>query len=218
MIDEDDYIYLSSIEAYLFCKKQWILRYVEGEVGNNDKLTEGKILHERADSGKDEIRGDIIICRSLPIKSRILQCYGISDVVEFHRSDKGSRLFKREGLWQPIPIEYKLSGINNISEAEKYQLCAQGICLEEMFCVSIEYGFIFDSKTRRRIKVIFDQQTRDIVQRCFSEMYSYLKNPRPYRANEKKSCRNCSLYSACMPSLSQKRSVEEYMLMWGDSE
>ena len=61
--------------------------------------------------------------------------------------ENGAKLHGRDGRWMPTPIEYK-SGSSKAGEADRLQLCAQAMCLEEMLGVEIELGYMF---TVRRI-------------------------------------------------------------------
>ena len=55
----------------------------------------------------------------------------------------------------PFPVEYK-RGKPKPHRADEVQLCAQAICLEEMFGVAVPEGALFYGETRRRMPVAFD--------------------------------------------------------------
>mgnify|MGYP000898501997 FL=1 len=66
----------------------------------------------------------------------------------------------REGKWLPVPVEYKRGKSKEI-DADRLQLCAQAICLEEMFCCpKIEVAYIYYGETRRREKVTLTDELR----------------------------------------------------------
>ena len=105
---EDDYLSLSGIQHFMFCRRQWALIHIEQQWEDNLRTVEGLLMHKNAhDSLKTETRGDIIITRGMPVFSKELGVYGVCDVVEFHRSDDGISLFGRDGKYLPCPIEYK---------------------------------------------------------------------------------------------------------------
>ena len=63
--------------------------------------------------------------------SHRLHLSGSCDVVEFHADPSGISLQKWDGLWKPIPVEYK-HGHSKENDADRLQLCAQAMALEEM--------------------------------------------------------------------------------------
>lgn len=57
-----------------------------------------------------------------------------------------------------VPVEYK-SGVPH-GEAANIQVCAQGLCLEEMTGSPVSHGYIWYGGPRRRIRVDFDNRLR----------------------------------------------------------
>ena len=108
MYDEDDYLQLSGIQHFAFCRRQWALAYIEMQWQENVRTVEGKILHENAhDPGLKEKRGDLLIVRAMPVHSCEMGVSGECDVVEFHRVKEGISLHGKEGFYRVVPIEYK---------------------------------------------------------------------------------------------------------------
>ena len=94
MYEEEDFLQLSGIQHFAFCKRQWALAYIEMQWQENVRIVEGKLLHEKAhDPAIKEKRGDTLIVRAMPIHSRRLGVSGECDVVEFHRTKDGIPLF-----------------------------------------------------------------------------------------------------------------------------
>ena len=48
MYNEEDFLQLSGIQHFEFCKRQWALAYIELQWQENVRTVEGKILHENA--------------------------------------------------------------------------------------------------------------------------------------------------------------------------
>ena len=91
MYKEDDFLQLSGIQHFAFCRRQWALIHIELEWEENVRTVEGVLLHEKAhDASIKEKRGNLIITRALPIHSRELGISGECDVVEFHKSKEGN--------------------------------------------------------------------------------------------------------------------------------
>lgn len=134
---EDDWLALSGLQHFSFCRRQWALIHIEQQWQENYLTTAGHLEHERAhDYEQSESRGDTLIMRDLRVFSRHLGITGACDVVEFHQSDDGVPLRGRNGLWSAYPIEYK-HGQSKTVDADRLQLCAEAMCLEEMLSCEI---------------------------------------------------------------------------------
>ena len=197
-----DLIPLSALQHYAFCPRQCALIHVEQIWEENLYTAEGRLLHEKADSGKVEVRGDIKTAASLPLRSLELGLVGKADVVEFHR---------REGVWHPFPVEYK-RGRPKPHDADIVQLCAQALCLEEMLCLPVQEGALFYGKTRRRQVVEFDASLRNTTQAVAKAVHTLLEQgvTPPPAADER--CAACSLSEQCLPrSFSCKNAASRYL-------
>lgn len=202
---EDEYLSLSGIQHFMFCRRQWALIHIEQQWEENLRTVEGRLLHERAhDSMKTETRGDVIITRGLPVFSKELGVYGVCDVVEFHRSDDGVCLFGREGRYLPCPIEYK-KGRPKEADMDRLQLAAQAICLEEMLCCSVKSAYLYYGETRHRVEVPITQEVRDKVGSVFAEMHHYYNRRHTPKVKPTKQCKACSLKDICLPVLCKNK-------------
>ena len=201
MYSEEDYIQLSSIQHYVFCQRQCGLIHVEGVWSENVFTTKGKIMHERADSGDDESRGDIRIVRGLNIYSKRLGISGRADVVEFIK--KGQETI-------PYPVEYKLGKPkSNISDLA--QLCAQALCLEEMLRAPVTEAAIFYGKPRKRLVVQLSPELRLKTEKIISDIHKMVKDSRVPSARYEKKCDSCSLKDTCMPKTTGQKKLENYI-------
>ena len=160
---------LSGIQHFLFCRRQWALIDVERQWQENALTVEGKLLHKRVDQPFfSETREGIIQARSVPVASYRLGLTGVCDVVEFSEAQPGARLPGREGTYLPTPVEYK-RGHPKSDPCDEAQLCAQGMCLEEMLSVSIPYGYLFYGETRHRLEVTFTPELK-VFSRTFPDV------------------------------------------------
>ena len=202
---------LSGIQHFPFCRRQWALAYIELQWQENVRTVEGRLLHEKAhDPDRREKRGDLIIVRAMPVHSRELGISGECDVVEFHKSEDGITIFGREGKYTVIPVEYK-RGKPKESEMDALQVAAQALCLEEMLCCDIPYGFIYYGEIRHRETVEFTDVLRQKVKDMFAEMHRYYDQRYTPKAKRTKSCNACSLKDICLPMLDKKSSVKKYL-------
>ena len=82
--EEDDFLLLSGIQHFVFCKRQWALIHIEQQWDENELTIEGQNLHKKADEPFiREKRKEKLIIRGMPVKSYSLGTSGICDVVEF---------------------------------------------------------------------------------------------------------------------------------------
>ena len=75
----------------------------------------------------------------------------------------------RRGLWQPMPVEYK-HGRSKVNDADRLQLCAQAMALEEMLVCEVPEGEIFYEETRQREHVSLTPELRSTAQTMADEM------------------------------------------------
>ena len=208
--NEEDFLQISGLQHFCFCKRQWALIHIENQWQENLRTVEGEIMHERVhDSSIKESRGDKIITRDLRVFSPALGISGNCDVVEFHKSLNGARLTGHDGLYMPYPIEYK-HGSPRKDHANELQLCAQAICLEEMLCCNIEEGALFFFETHRREKVAFTQDLREEVISSTEEMHQMYKRHFTPKVKMTKACNACSLKEICLPKLMKTKTVKDY--------
>jgi CRISPR-associated exonuclease Cas4 len=208
MYDDDEFLMLSGIQHFSFCRRQWGLIHLADEWQENVLTMDGDILHERAhDDSIREHRGDVIVCRGLTVHSSELGIIGQCDVVEFHRSEQGHPLIGEDGLWTETPVEYKRGHSKDI-DADRLQLTAQAMCLEEMFASSVPYGFLYYGETRTREKVELGNDLREMVWRDFAEMHELYRRRWIPKAKPNKGCKSCSLNEICLP---KTRDVSAYI-------
>ena len=97
---EDDYLMISGIQHFRFCKRQWALIHIEQQWAENEHTVIGELMHKKAhDPYLTEKRRDTIIARALPVASREMGVTGECDVVEFHRCGDGIRLHGHRGYF-----------------------------------------------------------------------------------------------------------------------
>lgn len=208
---EDEYLMLSGIQHFKFCRRQWALIHVEQQWAENVHTVVGELMHQKAhDPYLTEKRKDTIIVRALPVSSRTLGASGECDIVEFHKCDDGIRLHGHRGLFSVYPVEYK-KGKPKESEEDKLQLTAQAMCLEEMFSTEILEGALFYGETRRREQVVFSTELREEVKQMFQEMHQYYKRGYTPKVKQSKACSSCSLKDICLPKLEKTTSAKKYI-------
>ena len=211
--EEDDFLQLSGIQHFAFCRRQWALIHIENVWADNALTVQGSLMHKNAhDPFFTEKRGDLIITRDMSVLSHSLRITGKCDVVEFRRDDNtGVSLFGRKGKWLPCPVEYK-RGSPKSTDMDRLQLCAQAMCLEEMLlCPPISEAFIYYGETNRRETVALTTQLRTQTEGMFAEMHIIFARHSTPRVKPSKSCSSCSLKDVCLPKLPANASVQSYL-------
>ena len=211
MYEESDFLQLSGVQHFKFCRRQWALIHVEKQWAENYRTVDGDILHQRAhDEGLRESRGDLLVVRDARVFSRTLGVSGACDVLEYHRGETGVPLPGKEGLWQPFPVEYK-RGSPKEDTADALQLCGQAMCLEEMLCCAVPEGALYYGEPRRRTVVPFTPELRGQVQDNLKEMHELYKRRHTPKVKPSKACNACSLKVLCLPKLMGRKRVADYL-------
>lgn len=208
---EDDWLALSGLQHFAFCRRQWALIHIEQQWEDNYLTTAGSLEHDRAhDYSESETRGSLLIMRDLRVFSRRLGITGACDVVEFRQSEAGVPLHGRSGTWLPYPVEYK-HGAPKQTDADRLQLCAEAMCLEEMLACAIPEGALFYQQTRHRERVSFDESLRNRIVTMTGEMHDLFARGHTPKVRPSKACRACSLHDVCLPKLVRTRSARQFI-------
>jgi CRISPR-associated exonuclease Cas4 len=179
-------IQISAIQHYAFCPRQCYLIHVEQIFEENVFTIQGRFAHERVDSDETEWRPGVRIEHALPLWSDRLGLTGKADSVEFHEDGT------------IYPVEGKL-GKRRQRKPDDLQLCAQAICLDEMFGSRVERGAIVSYKSRRRREVLFTGDLRAETEHMIAGIRELLLNHCIPAPPADKRCPDCSLIDVCQP-------------------
>jgi len=221
MFAEEELIPISALQHWLYCPRQCALIHVEQAWAENKFTAEGRVMHENAHEGADETKAGVRITRGMPVVSQLLGLTGQCDVVEFHPAGGDLRfeisdVREREGdagreapfkseisnlkfTRSVTPVEYK-RGKPKAHRADEVQLCAQGMCLEEMLGITIERGCLYYGEKRRRSEVVFDEALRALVGKIVAEVRQcFAAGVTPTAEYDARRCDACSLIDLCQP-------------------
>lgn len=208
---EEEFLLLSGLQHFKFCRRQWALIHLEQQWAENYRTVDGELMHSNAhDADFRESRGDLIITRGVSVFSPTLGVSGQCDVLEYRRGDAGIPIRGKEGLWQPFPVEYK-RGSPREDTGDALQLCGQAMCLEEMLCCAIPEGALYYGEIRRRVNVAFTEELRGEVRQMLAQMHELYQRGHTPKVKPTKSCNACSLKELCLPKLMKSRSVSDYL-------
>lgn len=208
---ENEYLLLSGIQHFQFCRRQWALIHIEQQWVENVKTIEGQAVHTKVDQPElKESRGAKIVVRAMPVLSHELQLQGVCDAVEFHRDAKGVYIPMYDDYYRVHVVEYKRGKPKQGAE-DIVQLVAQVMCLEEMLMCTIADATIYYNEIRRREKVHITEEMRQLVKRVANEMQGYYARSYTPKVKTGKHCKSCSLHTICLPVLNEAKSVSSYM-------
>lgn len=184
---DDNLVMISALEHYSYCPRQCALIHVEQTFDENLYTLRGRAVHERVDEPVVEFQEGVRVERALPLWSKRLGLVGKADVVEFHRVT-------------PYPVEYK-HGSKRERNHDDLQLCAQGLCLEEIMGQPVPKGAIYYHSSRRRRDVELTTVLRTEVEAATRVIRQMMKDKTvPPPVNDGR-CRHCSLKESCMPAV-----------------
>jgi len=129
MTENDNFLMISGIQNFAYCKRRWALVHIEGMWSENALTLEGQFMHERVhDNEFTQMRGSKILSRGMAVSSKELGINGICDMVELYPDDNGINIFGADGKYRVYPVEYK-HGHPNSDHTDELQLC---FCLSEI--------------------------------------------------------------------------------------
>lgn len=190
MYNEDDLLALSGLQHIAYCERQWALIHVEGLWADSFDTVRGELFHERVHTEGYSAAHGVKAVRGMRVLSRRLGIVGVADIVE---------LSEEEAQFCGIcPVEYKV-GKPKLQDWDRLQVCAQALCLEEMFNCPVDEGALFYGETRRRETVAFDDGLRAQVESLACRMHELFAAGITPPAVKGAKCKRCSLVDACLP-------------------
>lgn len=207
MPSRDEYLLLSQLAQAGYCLRRAALIMNEQLWQESADTAKGRAEHARVHDQRTERRTDEIRLYEQDVWSDTLRIVGKCDLVEVKKSGSGSVLPIAPFPAVLYPVEFKHGNVRNEPEY-MIQLCAQALCLEEMFGVDIREGALFFVTAHRRMAVRLDdslrQQTLALIAKLREIKEGFFLPPAEYGPK----CRACSLKVDCEPRL--KRSAAAY--------
>jgi CRISPR-associated exonuclease Cas4 len=199
---EQEYLYISALQHYAFCPRQFALIHIEQAWAENRFTAEGRLLHERVDSGEAEKRGNLRYERSVLLTSKQYKIQGKMDLLEIEKIGDATRYF---------PVEYK-RGKPKIEDWDRVQVCAQALCIEEMRDTKITEGAIWYWEVHKREKVGVDDALREVTIAAIEGARALLIAGRtPAPIDDRKRCKACSLIDICRPCTFDRDWSKQYV-------
>lgn len=194
-----DSLPLSALNDYLYCPRRAALKFIDGLRGANEHTVIGDLAHARVDTPGYEQRAGWELLRALPLFSDTLGLSGKGDLVEVRREGATGRIVEAR------PIEYK-KGPKRRFDNDEVQLCAQALCLEEMFGIAVDHGAIYHVASACRTEVRCDGTLRARTRAALAGLRAILGVVAIPPAELKPQCEGCSLHGVCVPEQTAARS------------
>ncbi len=186
---DENFVSISALQHYAYCPRQFALIHVEQVWEENYWTADGRVLHERVDSGVTEQRRRTRYERGVMLISQRYRIQGKMDLLEIEQGTPPKY----------FPVEYK-RGKPKTEDWDRIQLCAQALCIEEMRTVQVGEGAIWYWEARKREPVVIDDALRTATIAVIEGAHALLASGEtPPPIEDKKRCKACSLVDLCEP-------------------
>ena len=199
-MDEEERILLSRLSHAAYCLRRAALLSNEQLWQENADTAKGRAEHERVHTSRTEHRGKELKLYEYAVFSQKLGIGGMCDCIEAEESPEGCRIPVAKFPVSLYPVEFKHGKLRTEEEYE-IQLCAQAMCLEEMYQTTIPEGAIFYISSHRRQPVKLDTALREKVLRTIEAVREIQDSRRIPPPEPGKKCKRCSLRDQCMPDI-----------------
>lgn len=197
-MDDWEAIPLSRLAHAGYCLRRAALLTNEQLWRENADTAKGREAHQRVHTSRIERRGDHLQLFEYDVFSKELNIGGKCDCIEVERDETGCGIPAAPFPVRLYPVEYK-SGKLREEEEYELQLCAQAMCLEEMYHTTIPEGAIFYISSHRRKPVEFSDHLREKVRETIQQLEDIRRNYRIPPAVSGPKCKRCSLRELCLP-------------------
>lgn len=204
---DQEYLALSWLAQLSYCPRRVGLLMNERAWEESADTAKGRAEHERVHTQRVERRGDRAKLYEYTVYSDTLHILGKCDCIEAVRAEDGCWIPALQFPVQLYPIEYKHGSLRE-EESYQIQLCAQAMCLEEMFHTTIREGALFFHNSHRRLPVSLDEALRVQVRQTVEELHRMREKFLVPAAQYSAKCKRCSMKEVCMPKT--KRSASTY--------
>ena len=181
------WISISALNHYAYCARRCALIHQEQTFAENRFTIEGDMLHQNVDI-EHVVQRPIRQESAMRIWSDRWRISGIADLDEWNGNI-------------PYPVDYK-RGRRKEWFNDDVQLCAQALCLEEMFDTNVLSGAIYHAASRHRREVAFTEELPLETGRKIERVRALLDSGQvPQPTTHRERCTSCSMIDICLPNL-----------------
>lgn len=207
-MNEKEYIPLSWLSQMCYCPRRAALLLNERAWVENVETAKGRVEHEHVHTKRIEKRGNFLKLYEYEVVSDKMGLNGKCDCIEATRSEKGCVIPAVNFKVSLFPIEYKHGKVREDELEYKVQLCAEAMCLEEMYQTDIPEGEIFFISSHKRLRIELSEELRAVVRNTVEELKKIRESFFIPSAQYSPKCKRCSMIEYCMPKV--KKSAIEY--------
>ena len=207
-MNDKEYLPLSWLSQMNYCPRRAALLLNERAWVENVETAKGRAEHERVHTQRIEKRGDFLKLYEYEVVSETLGVSGKCDCIEARQAEDGCIIPAVDFKVSLFPIEYKHGKVREDELEYKIQLCAEAMCLEEMYQTSIPEGEIFFISSHKRLRVLLNEELRERVRETAAELRKIREAFLIPEAEYSSKCKKCSMQEYCMPKV--KKSASEY--------
>ena len=96
MTNPEEYLQMSGIQHFSFCRRQWALAYLEQQWAENLLTAEGRLEHTRCHEEGSEKRGELLTVRGMRVISDVYAPFKYPD---YNASNYRGEYSYREKWW-----------------------------------------------------------------------------------------------------------------------
>lgn len=200
MKNDEERLPLSYIAQYGYCPRRAALLMNQQLWQENEYTAQGRAQHQRVHAGRVERRGEQLKLYEFAVWSDTMRLSGKCDCIEATQQPEGASLPGEKGRYHLFPIEYKHGRLRHEPEYEQ-QLCAQAMCLEEMYQITIPEGALFYINVHQRLPLSLTEELRRETRKTAQALWRMFQDNILPPAQESSKCKKCSLQDHCMPGL-----------------
>ncbi|MBN1296310.1 CRISPR-associated endonuclease Cas1 [bacterium] len=184
------------LNEYIYCPRLAYLEWVQGEFADSADTIRGRFTHRRVDQPTlAERLGPVGNPKTHVVDAAYLSATVAGLVAKLDRVEIS-------GL-KAVPVDFKKGSKPSrdigVWDADRVQLCAQGIILEENG-YTVDHGIAYYAASRKRVPVEFDAELRKMTidaAHGIRRMAESRTIPPPLEDSPK--CPGCSLVGICLP-------------------
>lgn len=206
-MDDWEAIPLSLLSQASYCLRRAALITNEQQWNESSDTAKGRLEHDRVHDRRIEKHGETLYLYEYEVFSKSLGIGGKCDCIEATKSSDGCIIPAVDFPVKLSPVEHKHGKLRD-EEEYNIQLCAQAMCLEEMYHTEIHEGAIFYTSSHRRQNVVFTEELRNKVTDVIRLVDDMRRNYKVPKAEYLPKCKRCSMLDICMPEV--RLTAKEY--------
>lgn len=207
-MNDVEYLPISFLSQIGYCERRVGLLMNERLWAESTDTAKGRAEHERVHTQRTEKRNEVVKLFEYTVFSDKMVLLGKCDCIEATFDEGGCKIPAVDFPVRLYPVEYKHGSVRD-EEEYMVQLCAQAICLEEMFNTSIPAGALFFTSSHRRLEVKLNAELRAKTGELAKKLHQIRESLCVPQAQYGAKCHRCSLKEMCMPRV--KDSAHQYL-------